>query len=282
MIAATLRGLILICIGLSLLGCSSYRMAYNNLDRLMFGWVEDYVTLTADQRDELEPLVNQWHDQHRAEQLPRYHRLLVKIRTRIQAPPTDRVELQGWLDEADEGWLQLRSSVVPLAVALLDQIDASQQQRLLKQLRKDVESKRDDYQDRNASQQIDHRYDLYRKRLQRWIGPINDSQRQDLNRLVLELPDSEGLWLDYRSRWIAELEQVLRAKPDEQRFQQQLQALIITPSSLRGESLQAVIEQSRQRRLEYMVELINQLSASQKEHLLGELDDLIEDIEQLL
>lgn len=262
-------------------GCSSYRVAYNNLDWLLFGWVEDYVELTSAQHAALEPLVRQWHAQHRQTQLPQYQALLFAIRVGVQSPPLDQALLEQWRIAVEPHWLALRSSLVPLAVALLEQIDQDQQQQLLGALRKKIESQREAYLERSAAERVEHRYDTYRERMRRWIGRLGSAQRDDLKRLVVALPDGELQWLGYRSLWVDELEQALMIRSDKRQFHAQIQALILSPNSFRIEALQNLLTSSRRQRSDYMVALINGLTAQQRDHLLSKLDALIDAVGRL-
>jgi len=266
----------------SLSGCSSYQLAYNHLDRLLFSWVEDYVDLTSAQRAVLEPQVQQWHTQHRQTQLPRYKDLLVAMRTGLQSAPLDAVLAEQWQAEAETRWLELRSSLVPLSITLLEQLDIAQQQALLKALRRRIEVQRDEYLERTPAEQAEHLEDLYRQRMKRWIGRLDHSQSRDLNRLVVTLTNAEGLWLGYRRRWVDALEQALIVRSNRHEFEKQITALTLSPQSLLTAAQRAAMAASRRQRGEYLLALVNGLSVSQRDQLLSELDALIEAAEQLL
>ncbi len=262
-------------------GCSSYRLAYNNLDWLLFGWVDDYVELTSAQHVELEPLVRQWHAQHRQTQLPQYQALLFAIRAGVQSRPLDPALFEAWRVEVERSWLALRSSLAPLAVALLEQIDQDQQQQLLGALRKKIDSQREAYLERSASERVGRRYDIYRERMLRWIGRLDSAQRNALKQLV-GLPDSELQWLEYRSLWVDELEQALMIRSNKQPFHARIQTLILSPNSFRIEAQQHLLANTQRQRSDYMVALINGLSTQQRAHLLSELDALIDVIGRLI
>lgn len=277
------RGVALLMLTLLLLlsGCSSYQLAYNNIDRLLFNWVDDYVDLSSAQRAELQPLVQQWHAEHRRTQLPVYKSLLVSMRAGLQTPPVDAALFAQWWVAGEGHWSELRSSWVPLVIALLEQLELSQQKQLLDALRKEVKTQREDYLERSSSERVEYRYELYRERMKRWIGRLDRAQSSDLNQLVVALPDSELQWLAYRSQWIDELEQALLIRSDKALFHKHIQTLLRSPNSFRTEALQQLLASSRQQRGDYMLTLINGLTAQQRDHLLNELDDVIDAAEQL-
>ncbi|MFT5722034.1 MAG: hypothetical protein ACI9W6_002352 [Motiliproteus sp.] len=271
---------LILSLALLLSGCSSYQLAYNNADWLLFRWVGDYVELTSAQRAELQPLVEQWHAQHRRTQLPGYAGFLVAMRHELRAPPLEAARFAQWQTQIEAHWLALRSSLVPLAIALLEQLERSQQQQLLAALRTEIEAQRQDALERSAFEQAEHRANLYRQRMKRWIGRLDSAQRSDLQQLVQALPDSELQWLRYRSLWVDELERLLRIRPDKTRFHTGIRTLILSPGSIHGGALQQLVS-SRQQRSDYLLTLINGLSASQRDQLLSEMDDLIDAVEQL-
>ncbi len=286
---------------LSLSGCSSYRLAYNNLDHLVFAWIDDYADLTSAQRDRLRPQLLQWHDRHRQEELPRYQALLISIRMGVQSSPLDTALFDGWRAALEESMQTLRSSAVPLAVALLEQLDSSQQRQLLDTLRREIKNQREDALDRSASEQAERRYEKYRQRMYPWIGRLDDPQRQHLKRLLEKLPDTELQWLAYRSRWVDRLEQALLFRSDQAQFYPRIESLLLNASplyrasrsGLQGLKLaddawvnESLIEErsiadSRQLRIRYMLALINSLSEQQRSRLLQELDELIDVVAEL-
>ena len=65
------RRLALAALLLTQVGCSSTSFFYNRLDTLINWYVDDYVTLTRDQRAEFENQLNELLTWHRREELPR-------------------------------------------------------------------------------------------------------------------------------------------------------------------------------------------------------------------
>ncbi|MFT6915141.1 MAG: hypothetical protein ACJAWL_001444 [Motiliproteus sp.] len=273
----------LMALWLSLLlsGCSSYQLAYNNADWLLFRWVDDYVELTSAQHAELQPLVERWHAEHRRTELPGYAAFLVAMRHELRAPPLETARFAQWQTQVEAHWLALRSSLVPLAITLLEQLERSQQQELLAALRTEIDARRQATLERSAPEQTEYRIDLYRERMKRWIGRLDSVQRSALQQLVQASPKTESQWLTYRSLWVDELERALLIRLDRKAFHARIQALILSPGSLGTEAQQRLLVSSRQPRSDYMLTLINGLSVSQRDQLLGELDGLIDAAETL-
>ncbi len=276
-------------------GCSSYQLAYNNLDRLLLGYVEDYVELSSVQRQQILPTVRQWHRQHRQQQLPEYRQWLLEVRQAVNSTGDAEMALHrelddkvaaNWLTTIDESWLELRRGALPSALVLIEQLDPIQQQRLLNRLQQQLDKQWRQYHKRTAVEQAEHRYQIYLKRLQRWSGRLHNSQQQQLKRLVGELVDTRPLWLAYRQRWIDRLQQALalQAKPqhDIQRFRSAIETLVVASNTLQGDSLQRAMASNRQQWVRFTSRFINGLSAQQRDHFITELDSLIGDIEQLL
>ncbi len=277
------RGAVLLCLMLTLSsGCSSYQLAYNHMDRLLFVWVDDYVDLSAAQHAVLEPQVQQWHAQHRRTELPLYKDLLIAARAALQSPPLAAGLAETWQQDAEARWLALRSSLAPLAITLLEQLDLSQQQVLLVTLRSKVDSQRQDYLERSPAQQAEYLAALYRQRMQRWIGRLTSDQDRDLKRLVQVLADTQGQRFGYRRRWIDALEQALIIRSDKPQFDALIETLMVTPQDLLTETQRASMAVSQRQRHTYLRTLVNGLSAPQRQQLLAELEALIAAAEQLL
>lgn len=277
----------LLLLSLLLVGCSSYRFAYNNLDRILISYIDDYVDLDDDQRQQLQTSIDLWQLQHRQQQLPIYRDQLLRVRQQIAAASSseavvDSAMVEGWALQVEQNWQQLRLSWLPPIQNLLGQLQPAQQQRLLQQLRKRLKKQRTEYLERTPSEQQSHRYDRYRKRIQRWSGPLEPRQKKQLKALVPKLDDNRLQWLDYRARWIDQLEQLLAREPGSETVGNNIQVLVMQLERWQGEQLQLTRAANRKLWVVYMRDFINGLSATQRNHLLSEVDDLIDDAEQLM
>ena len=77
-----LRGACLILV-LFLGACSSTQFAYNRADWFVRWQIEKLVDLSADQQARLETHVDQLHDWHRRQELPRYHALILQLQATL-------------------------------------------------------------------------------------------------------------------------------------------------------------------------------------------------------
>ncbi|MEH6651318.1 MAG: DUF6279 family lipoprotein [Motiliproteus sp.] len=282
----------LVVLSLLLAGCSSYRLAYNNIDRILISYIDDYVDLDDDQRQQLQTSIDRWQLQHRQQQLPIYRDQLLRLRQQLSSPPAnstavdravvDTEMVEDWLLQVEQNWQQLRLSWLGPMQSLLSQLQLAQQQRLLQQLRKRLQQQRDEYQQRTPSEQQSHRYTQYRKRLQRWSGPLDQDQQQQLKALVPQLDDNRPQWFDYRARWIDQLELLLAQERDAASVETNLQTLVMQLQRWQSEQLRQSRAANRKLWVVYMRDFINGLSTTQRNHLVSELDDLIDDAGQLM
>ena len=81
---------------LGLVGCSSTKMAYRYADWGIVWWVEDYVTLTADQKQQLNSDIDQLRQWHCSAELPRYQAWLDELESDVSSNPPDKATVDFW------------------------------------------------------------------------------------------------------------------------------------------------------------------------------------------
>ena len=80
---------------LALAGCSSVKIAYNNLDLYLLWKADDYFALESEQREQLKVTLDSTTAWHRSEELSRYTAVLMEARERVG----------GTIGETDIEWL---------------------------------------------------------------------------------------------------------------------------------------------------------------------------------
>lgn len=266
--------LLVLLIGIS--GCSRYQLAYNNLDTLLIDRIDDYLNLTAAQQLQVERLLDRAHRSHRQQQLPEYSQLLKQLRRDLVRSELDSARLMLTFEQVEQQWAQLRGDAEPVLRQLLTQVGPDQQQRMMNQLEKDLEKRQRIVERRSPQEQLEQRYLRYQNRLEYWIGSLTQEQQQELRLFTQALPDSTLAWLDYRNGWLAAFDEAMQ-----QHDWDQFERLVLQPQQFRAPELQQLMNQSRQQWASYLANLLGQLQASQKQHLLDELDQLITDLDEL-
>ena len=81
---------LILVLAFALVGCSSTKLAYRYADWGIVWWVEDYVTLTADQKQQLNSDIEQLRQWHCSAELPRYQAWLDELESDVASSPPDQ------------------------------------------------------------------------------------------------------------------------------------------------------------------------------------------------
>lgn len=84
---------VVVLLAVLLSACSSTRLAYRFADRGVVWWLDDYVTLTREQKSDLRRDLRDMRGWHCESELPRYAAWLEELRTEIRASelPPERI-----------------------------------------------------------------------------------------------------------------------------------------------------------------------------------------------
>ncbi|MDY6841774.1 MAG: DUF6279 family lipoprotein [Pseudomonadota bacterium] len=89
-----LKPLVLIlALALGLVGCSSTKLAYRYADWGIVWWVEDYVSLTSEQKQQLNSDIEQLRQWHCSTELPHYQAWLDELESDITNGPPDQATI---------------------------------------------------------------------------------------------------------------------------------------------------------------------------------------------
>ncbi|OMH25752.1 DUF6279 family lipoprotein [Motiliproteus sp. MSK22-1] len=280
-VAAALRTIVVLMFLLLSAGCSS-RFIYNNLDWLAYWFVDDYVDFHLEQKELFSPKIEQLLVWHRAKALPEYLQLLTEIQASVAERNLQSEQLAQWLEQAKTFWQEMILQSEPLILTAAESADEKQIAQLLRNLRTELEEKQQeaekDLRDKNQSR----RQKKLERSYEKWLGPLSDSQKGQIQELIKHTRASRQQWLEYRRRWVDELEIALNSAKEEGEFQSRLKQLIRNPYELRSSEYKANLEADRLLWIERLPALINQVSDKQHAHLLGELDELSADIRHLI
>lgn len=269
-----LRRCLLLLLLLTLAGCST-RFFYNRLDFLVPWHLRDYVSLEREQRALLDRELAGFLDWHRQQELPRYHQLLAQARERLDDGFTqeDAAFLTGEAQRALDR-LQWRSLewMLPLGQSLTDE----QILEFIASLREQQSEYQEKYLERDEQQYRDDACERLDDNVRRFLGRLEQAQKERLHRACGELIRSDHLWLASRAAWIEELEGLLLQR--EPGWQQRLRDSLAS----RDERLPEGYREAWTHNLGVLqlavVEVIARRSERQDQHLARELGRLQADL----
>lgn len=263
-----------------LTGCST-KFAYKNADWLAYWYVDDYVSLNDAQEDLLDEHLKTWLDWHRSNELPAYITHLKQIREDIEQGNITPARIAYHNEKTIAHWHSVRAEIVPDLVALAPNLTEKQVNNLFEELAEQEKEKQEKRAKLNDEKRQKRWFTRTENSLENWLGDITSSQHKMVKSLYLAQSPTSELWSDYRARYQASLKTVLLNIVSESKDQDKLKSLLLSPESFRSDELNKLNNQNRQSYHDFLYGIFLSLTDKQKQHLLSEIDDLINDISEL-
>lgn len=274
---------LLLCAACLLLtgGCSTVRIAYNNLNTVATWMAHDYFDLDAAQRDEFARRFERLHAWHRREELPEYIRFLENIRQRT-ARGLRADDVLWVVDGLKQHYARIAAHSAADAADLLATLTPAQaasfRLQLVKSNRKFRETHRSD--DGKAAR----RKALERRALEQlhdWVGPLTDAQEKQVIGL-LQVPLVDELRHRDRLRRQREFFTLLELRHgDRAEFTRRVRDWLVNWESGRNAADARLVDAAWQARAGYYAAVDRLLTAEQRRHLLYRLQDYIDDLSAL-
>lgn len=265
-------------------GCSS-KLAYNNLDWLIYWYMDDYIELNDQQEAIFDKRLEQWIDWHRSEEMPRYIAHLKAVRDDIINDALNEERLMEHYEKATDHWQRLRAEITPELASMANRLNDDQVIRLFAALEKDNKESEEsiiEIDEKTPEERAEQRLEDLQEDMSSRIGSLTDEQKAIIADFSPLFKRSSRLWLEYRR----DLQQRARAlfanrenNPD---FSAELEALMLNPEQYRSEAFLDVWNNNRNQHARMAAELSHTLTDKQKRKLVEEIDDMIDDLEDLL
>lgn len=186
-------------LALGLAGCSTLKLAYNNLPELAYWWLDGYLDFESSQtprvRDELDRLLA-WH---RRSELPQWIAILQKAQALASDDSTPaqacelgeavRTRLLALAEQAEPAGAELALTLTPA------QLDHLQQ----KYARQNAEY-RSDWLDKSREEQLAKRYERWLDRSEDFYGSLDEAQKKALRQMAADSAFSASLFDAERKR----------------------------------------------------------------------------------
>lgn len=263
-----------------LAGCSSTRMAYRYADWGVVWWVEDYVTLSRAQKQQLNQDLDSLRQWHCSTELPRYRAWLDELEADIAdgAPDIDTIEYhqQQLLVFVPD----LLDRAVPVAVNLLASLSDGQVTELARNMAEDQSELEQEMLAGDPQQTAKARAERTAKRVERWLGSLNGQQQALVEEWSAVRGRQTEIWLQGRENWQQALLETLenRGQPG---FEGAIRELVVNSEKARGPEYQAMMTESQQAMANLMHELIQAGDQQHREHLQARASKLNQDFTAL-
>lgn len=259
---ATRAALLMLLLLLS--GCSSIKLAYNQLDWWLRWKLDAYLDLEGPQKQQLAAAVGDFHRWHRHTQLPLYADFLEQLAHQVTTEPYSRAQLDTAEARLETFYRDSAGKLADLLLPLLSELTQPQIDTLARNLQREHEkSQRKRPTSEQKAQRTRERE--MRKQSRRWLGRLTAEQDQWIREWAAQIETDPAQRDRQRQLWQGHFIEALRRKPPG--YQESLRELLLDPRQLWPEDYARIQEQRRQQTQELGEKLIGSISPRQRQHL---------------
>ncbi|MBT0587188.1 DUF6279 family lipoprotein [Alteromonas oceanisediminis] len=277
--------LMLVLAVMAIAGCSS-KLAYNNLDWLVYWYIDDYIEFTDAQEQRFDQKLGVWLTWHRGDELGRYVEHLKVVKQKVNQPELTAAEIELELDRGRAHWERLRDRLSPEIAALAPDLSEEQVIYLFAELEAEnaerEEEREEKFGGKTPAEQVDMRAEELSEEVEDLIGTLNDQQQAIIQATAPQLQSTYELWMEYRRNIQNEARRLFALRDQSSNFVAQLTALMTNPDVYRSAEYVALSEQNRSHFVNMIAELHGTLTDKQKRKLNKQIDDIIEDLTDLM
>ncbi len=212
---------------MTLSGCSTLKVVYNNSDDLIYWWLDGYADLQGEQKQFTRDTLAELQRWHRQQQLPEYVALLKRMQAMA---PNDITPTQvcAVTEDMKTSFVTLLRFVEPASTKLATQLKPDQLISIRQRFDKTNQTWKEDWLDPNAEDRLRFRTKQATNRLEDFYGRLDKPQRDALNKWLSESIFDPKLSYAERQRRQADSMQTF------QRISQEGSATAQAQSMLRG------------------------------------------------
>ena len=220
------RILIMLVVAVSLAGCSTVRVGYNQLDWLIPTWFQSYVSLDEGQKIRLRQHTDELIAWHCSTQLPGYATWLRKVNVDFQSG-INHTQLLGHYLALDRSWIELAEEVIPRVADIFAGLSDEQVSELLGNMEKSNADYRKKYMDQPDKKMRRENIKSAADAFNRWFGHLTEEQKQAIERWSQKVKFMRAERWDNRLRWQREFEALLQGRHDKTKLAAGLRKLSI-------------------------------------------------------
>ncbi len=260
--------------------CSATRLAYDNADFFLLRWVDRYIEPTPAQDEILEAGLDEVLGRHRTELLPDYV-LYLRGAAVVVADGLSRAELQCLVSSFEELYARTVELIIPLAAAILAELNEEQQERLARRLEKDDARFEREWLQEERRDRLARRSERFLERIEEWTGELYARQEASVREATLAFPDTAPAWYAYRLGQQEELLRLVGSGAGAESVEVFLRDWWIVQSGLEPD-LSEQIDEAVQRFVDMVVALDATLTVAQRERVVSRLELFADALEPAL
>jgi hypothetical protein len=165
---------------MTLSGCSTIKVVYNNSDDLIYWWLDGYADLQGEQKQFTRDALTDLQRWHRQQQLPEYIALLKRMQAMA---PNDITPAQvcAVTEDMKNNFIRVLRHMEPASTQLASQLTADQLRSVRKRFDKTNKTWKEDWLDPDAEGRLRYRSKQATNRLEDFYGRLDKPQRDVLH-----------------------------------------------------------------------------------------------------
>ena len=264
---------------LALAGCG-LGFVYPRLDTIAAYYVEELVTLDDAQSRQLDTLLAESLDRHRASELGRYATFLDGLAGSVETTAGAAV-WQRAIRQTDEFWRDVGAVLAPVAIGAGRTLTDGQVVELLANLEQQDEEEWQEQGDYTPAQQVERRQKRVRRTLERFTGRLDARQRALVDMHAASAGSFMAEWRDNRRAWREALAAALAVRGSGEEFARRMTILVARPDELWTPQYRAAIERRRTEAIELLAALDATLTPEQRARASQKLTSFAEELVRL-
>ncbi|MEB2653227.1 DUF6279 family lipoprotein [Pseudomonas siliginis] len=265
---------------LALGACSRVGLAYRNLDVIIPWSLSDYVDMNGEQKDWFNERLKEHLSWHCTTQLPDYLDWLDRLQAMVESNQVSDAALQERTAEAKQAIAETAREITPSAIELLQGLDDKQVAEMNDAFAKDLRKRQQEYVKPPLAQQIKERGERMEKRLNDWLGPLSDTQKQRVAAWTNALGDQNTQWIANRAHWQQQFSAAV-AQRQSPEFPQRIETLLVNRERLWTADYREAYANTEAQARSLFVDLMAQSTPQQRERLLKKIEGVRKDFNDL-
>jgi len=265
---------------LALGACSRVGLAYRNLDVIIPWSLSDYVDMNGEQKDWFNERLKEHLSWHCTTQLPGYLDWLDRLQAMVESNQVTDDALQERTAEAKQAIADTAREITPSAIELLQGLDDKQVAEMNDAFAKDLRKRQQEYVKPPLAQQIKERGERMEKRLNDWLGPLSDTQKQRVVAWTNALGDQNTQWIANRAHWQQQFSAAV-AQRQSAEFPQRIETLLVNRERLWTADYRKAYANTEAQARSLFVDLMAESTPQQRERLLKKIEGVRKDFNDL-
>ncbi|GAB2683199.1 DUF6279 family lipoprotein [Aliiglaciecola aliphaticivorans] len=266
---------------LLLSGCTS-KFAYNNIDWMMYWYIDDYIDLDKSQKGLLDEKVEKWLKWHRQQELANYRQHLIDVKADIQSGYLTSQEWSNHMERGNQHWARFRNEISPELAELSIHLSDDQIHEMFDALEKENQKKEEK---RNKKSKEERRQDAIedtQDQIKKWVGKLSNSQKELIRTHATKFLSTFEQWIAYRRSIQASVKNIMLSRHEVPNYAEEVNYMFQHPDLFKSPEYLQASEHNRRVYIQLLVELQPTFTEKQTKHIQNELDDLIDDIDDLI